>query len=115
MPQPGDIISDGRNVSIFAPTAVAFFDAKVRADAFLFDPDRPHVGPNQLLKEMGNMIDPRQMSHHCPFCDKTMSWELFGAHMKRSKEGPGCFQRWFNTMDVTHRKFSGASIGDASE
>lgn len=114
-------MTERKDVNIYAVPARAGvrapfpFSARGLGEAVLFDPERPTVGPNELLKEQGGMVDPRFINHNCPFCHKTMSWALFGAHMKDTKEGPGCFRRWFHTMDVTKRRFPGASIGDNDE
>lgn len=54
------------------------------AEAFtVLNPAQPQKDPDELLKEFkGNMRDPRAIDHNCPFCDKTMRWELFLAHLR---------------------------------
>ena len=104
----------GLDADVMARAASAFFTANARGEMAVFDPDRPHVGPNELYAEMGGTTDPRLMNHNCPFCRRTMAWDLFVAHMKRSKEGPGCFERWYKTVDPTFRRFTGASIGEGN-
>lgn len=90
------------DVTIHAPTAVAYFRNAGRA--MLFDPERPTVDPDQLLKELGGMTDPRLVNHNCPVCHRTMRWELFTAHAE------ACMRRWFKTLDIIHRKFPGAAV-----
>lgn len=82
-------------------------------DAVLFDPERPHMGPNELAKEIE--ADPSLLLINCPLCHKSYPYELFVAHYPDTREGPGCRTRWFNTLDITKRKFAGASIGDSNE
>lgn len=79
-------------------------------DAFLFDSEQPHKGPNELAKEARE--NPNGMLFNCPLCHKDMAYDVLVAHVKDTKEGPGCMTRWFNTVDVTNRRFPGASIGD---
>ena len=79
-----------RSVRINAATAVATFPRFDRSNMFLFDPDKPHEDPNDLLNRVhhGQMLDPRAMNHNCPFCNRTMAWDLFVAHAE------GCFRKW---------------------
>ena len=107
-------MGERKDVTIFAPVAKAQISISGLADAILVDPDRPTVGPNELAAELGWKIDPRTMNHNCSECGKTMSWELFVAHLQDTKEGPGCFRRNFKLQDIKYRKFSGASLGDAN-
>jgi hypothetical protein len=86
---------------------------EVLRDAFLFDPAQPHKGPNELWAELKK--NPQGLLFNCPLCKKDMSYALLVAHVKDTKEGPGCMTRWFNTVDPTNRRFPGASIGDTDE
>jgi hypothetical protein len=79
----------------------------------LFDPEQPHKGPNELAAEA--RANPQGMLWNCPLCKEDMAWDLLVAHARDTKEGPGCMTRYFSTMDVTLRKFPGASIGDSNE
>jgi hypothetical protein len=79
----------------------------------LFDPEQPHKGPNELAQEVRD--NPQGMLWNCPLCHKDMVWDVLVAHAKDTKEGPGCMTRYFNTMDVTLRKFPGASMGESNE
>lgn len=91
-----------RSARIRAATARATFPGFHPQNVFLMDPEKPTVDANALLTERGGaMTDPRSMNHNCPFCRKTMAWELFQAHAL------ACVTRWFKTMDVTKRKFAG--------
>lgn len=81
-------------------------------DSVLFDPERPHMGPNELLKEIGD--DPTLLKFNCPFCHKDMTYALFVAHIPDTKAGKGCTTRNWSTIDVTNRRFKGASIGGAN-
>jgi hypothetical protein len=85
----------------------------VLKESVLFDPDRPHMGPNELAKELER--NPSGLLINCHSCKKDMSAPVYLAHLWDTKEGIGCIRRWFNTMDVQHRRFSGASIGDNDE
>lgn len=82
-------------------------------DSFLFDPERPHMGPNELAKEIRD--DPSLLQFNCPFCHKSMQYQIFVAHLNDTKEGKGCLTRWFKTVDITKRRFPGASMGDSDE
>lgn len=79
-----------REVRIDAPVAKATFPAFERSNIFLYDPEKPKEDPNDLLSRVhgGKMLDPRAVNHNCPFCNKTMAWDLFVAH------GEDCFKRW---------------------
>lgn len=93
-----------KDVTIHAETAVAYFGAHARA--MLYDPERPKVDPNELLKELGGrMTDPRRVNHNCPWCHKTLAWELFVAHLVP------CVTKWYKVQDVTNRRFTGATLG----
>lgn len=67
-----------QDVTVQTPPATAVVDA---LRGMLYDPDRPQLDPNDLLRELGRVIDPDSMNHNCPFCGKTMSWQLFIAHL----------------------------------
>ena len=55
----------------------------------MFDPERPNVTADDLLKELGGkMTDPSAMNHNCPFCHKTLQWALFNVHLEP------CLNRW---------------------
>jgi hypothetical protein len=95
-------------VGVRAPSVLDIVKAAV-----LFDPERPHMGPNELAREID--ADPSLLQINCPLCHKSYEYELFIAHDPDTKEGPGCRTRWFNTLDITKRKFAGASIGDSNE
>ena len=82
-------------------------------ESFLHDPERPHMGPNELWEEIKD--DPSGLLVGCHSCGKEMPVPLFLAHLWDNKEGMGCIRKWHNTMDVTNRKFSGASMGETSE
>lgn len=100
-----------KDVRIYAPTARGSLSMKqVVTDSVLFDPERPHMGPNELLREIGD--DPTKLQFNCPFCHETMGYDLFVAHIPTTREGRGCLKRNWGTIDVTNRRFSGASIGD---
>lgn len=75
----------------------------------LLDPEQPTTDPNELLKlRRGRMADPNTVNHNCPCCDRTMSWSLFKAHAL------ACYKSWRKIkVDVTRRKFAGASLEDA--
>lgn len=104
-------MAEQRDVTIPAVTAEAVFSARARS--MIFDPERPGVDPDQLLSEIkrqgGGMVDPRALNHNCPFCQKTMSWDLFKAHLSPNAPGGGCLTRWFHTVDITNRRFTGAT------
>src|SRR5688500_3615539 len=79
-----------KTARIDAAVARATFPKFDRQNVFLYDPDKPREDPNDLLNRVhhGRMLDPRSMNHNCPFCNKTMAWDLFVAH------GEDCFKRW---------------------
>jgi len=53
----------------------------------VLDPAQPLKDPDELLKDLhGNMKDPSAIDHNCPFCDTTMRWELFLAHLRPCME-----------------------------
>jgi len=81
---------DKKFVRIEAATAQATFPKFNLSNVFLMDPDKPKEDPNDLLNRVhkGKMLDPRAMNHNCPFCNKTMAWDLFVAHAE------DCFKRW---------------------
>lgn len=101
---PGEIVAPSRR----APTVYDLL-----REAVLFDPDRPHMGPNELAKEVAE--NPNLIQFNCPLCHKSYGFELFKAHLVRTKEGPGCMERWYKTIDITKRTFAGASTGDTNE
>ncbi len=77
-----------RSAGIHAPVSRIFDKAPVdfQRDVddhkiAVFDPDRPSLGPNELLAEAGGMLDPRTMNHCCPLCKRVMRWEIFSAHL----------------------------------
>lgn len=92
-----------RSVVIDAATArsaarTPFPDFK-QSNLFFLDPDRPKLDPNELLNSLGGrMTDPHAMNHNCPFCHRTMGWDLFRAHMR------DCQKRWRRP-----RSFTGAT------
>lgn len=96
-----------KNAIIRAESAVAFrgpaYDAR---NVFLFDPDQPHKDAEQIYREMGGqMLDPYAVNHNCPMCDRTMAWDLFRAHLMP------CYRaNRLTRIDITKRKFAGASI-----
>ena len=96
-----------RDAVIHAVTADAFTRAPVfdPRNIFLFDPDEPHKSAEEIHREMGGtMIDPRTINHNCPFCNRTMAWDLFRVHME------DCYIRnRLVKLDITKRKFAGAS------
>lgn len=93
-----------RDVLILAPVASAVVSVPI------FDPERPRVDPNKLLRALGGKLtDPRKVSHNCPLCNETMRWELFEAH------APACIQRWGKTVDPIHRRYAGADLPPAEE
>ena len=79
-----------QSVRINAATAKATFPRFDRANVFLMDPDKPREDPNDMLNRTfgGKMLDPHAVNHNCPFCGKTMNWELFTNHAE------GCFRKW---------------------
>ena len=79
------------------------FPAFDRQNIFAFDPEQPHKSAEEIYQELGGMNDPTQMDHNCPFCKRTMAWTLFKAHAEP------CMRKWFKTLDITHRKFAGAT------
>ena len=96
-----------RDATIHAPAALAFTRAPVydSRNVFLFDPDEPHKSAEQVHKEMGGkMTDPYAVNHNCPFCNRTMAWDLFRTHME------DCYTRnRLVKLDITKRKFAGAT------
>jgi hypothetical protein len=69
-----------------------------------FDPERPDEDPNELARRMRGM-GPQAMLHNCPCCHDTMEWDLFRAHLRP------CYVKWRSvTLDITKRKFAGASL-----
>ena len=86
---------------------------EVIQQSVLFDPDRPHMGPNELWNEI--KCNPAGLLIGCHSCKKEMPVPVYLAHLWDTKEGIGCIRRYFNTLDITHRRFSGASIGDNDE
>lgn len=101
-----------RSALIRAPMAVAFQRAPVeyRSDNHvLFDPEKPRKSAEDIAREMGGRLtDPYAVNHNCPFCNRTLAWDLFRAHMQP------CMRRWFNTVDITHRRFAGASTEETN-
>ena len=79
-----------KSVVIHAAVARASFPRFDRANIFLMDPDKPKEDPNEMLARTfkGKMLDPRAVNHNCPFCGKTMNWELFTTHAE------ACFRKW---------------------
>ena len=96
-----------RDAVIHAAPAFAFTRAPVfdPRNVFLFDPDEPHKSAEEIAREMGGKLtDPRTMNHNCPLCERTMTWELFRAHMGE------CYTRnRLVKLDITKRKFAGAT------
>lgn len=88
-----------RSVTINAATAVAQFPRFNRQNVFLMDPEKPKEDPNDLLNRVhhGQMLDPRSMNHNCPFCSKTMAWDLFVAHAEY------CFKKWRKVVYKKHK------------
>ena len=89
---------------IDAVSADASFPRFNRQNVFLFDPDKPREDPNDLLNRVhdGKMMDPAAMNHNCPFCNRTMAWDLFLAH------GEVCFRKWRKVVRG-QRVFAGAA------
>lgn len=83
-------MSERKSAYINAPAAKAAFPVFERQNVFLYDPEKPREDPNDLLNRVhgGQMLDPRAMNHNCPFCNKTMAWDLFVAHAE------ACFRKW---------------------
>lgn len=73
-------------------------------DSVAFDPERPHVSPEQLLRERGGRMSDPDDRHCCPCCNRVMTAPLFAAHLER------CFRRNYHTIDVTHHVFRGATL-----
>lgn len=96
-----------RDVLIHAETARAFFTPQARWS--LFDPERPKADPNELLKELGGMVDPRTVNHNCPLCNRTMQWDLFQAHALL------CVMRWGHMLDPTLKKFTGVDLPERKD
>lgn len=92
-------MSDMQVVRIEAATAQAKFPRFERSNVFLMDPDKPKEDPNDLLNRVhhGKMLDPKEMNHNCPFCNKTMAWDLFVAHAE------ACFKKWRSVVYKEHR------------
>lgn len=88
-----------RSTRVDAASARATFPQFERSNVFLFDPEQPHEDPNDLLNRVhgGKMMDPRAMNHNCPFCNRTMAWDLFVAHAE------ACFRRWRKVVYRTQR------------
>jgi len=84
---------------IEAATASAKFPRFDRSNVFLFDPENPYEDPNDLLNRVhkGKMLDPKEMNHNCPFCSKTMAWDLFVAHAEP------CFKKWRKVVYKKHK------------
>jgi hypothetical protein len=101
-----------KSTQVDAPIARAFERAPVdfrrshdEGRVAIFDPDRPTLTPDDLLKEMGGMADPNAMNHKCPFCDREpMRWEIFSAHARE------CFLSY---QALHPRNFAGASRKDS--
>ena len=95
-----------RSVRIDAATAKATFPRFDCANVFLFDPDKPREDPNDLLNRVhkGKMLDPASMNHNCPFCNRTMAWDLFTAHAE------DCFRRWRKVVYRTRRMIPTSTI-----
>lgn len=89
-----------KSVQVNASVAKSFVNSFNRQNIFLFDPDQPKEDPNELLNRVhhGKMLDPREMNHNCPFCNKTMAWDLFLAHAE------DCFKRWRKVVYRSKRK-----------
>lgn len=87
------------SVTINAATAVAQFPRFNRQNVFLMDPEKPKEDPNDLLNRVhhGQMLDPRSMNHNCPFCSKTMAWDLFVSHAEY------CFKKWRKVVYKKHK------------
>lgn len=94
-----NLATQKRSTTIHAETAAAVFPTFSRRNVFLMDPDQPKEDPNDLLNRVhhGQMLDPSAMNHNCPFCNKTMAWDLFTAHAE------DCFKRWRKVVYRRHR------------
>lgn len=93
-----------RSALIKGVSAKANFPRFDRANLFLFDPDQPREDPNDLLNRAhgGKMMDPASMNHNCPFCNRTMAWDLFLVHAE------SCFRKWRKVVRG-QRTFAGAA------
>lgn len=76
-----------------------------RENFFLLDPDKPLADPNELLKlRKGELPDPNEILHNCPICHKTLSYEVFKAHLRP------CYIKWRKvSLDITKKVFTGAT------
>ena len=87
-----------RTAWIEGATAKASFPRFDRQNVFLMDPEQPKVDANQLLNQRGGrMLNPQDMNHNCPFCNRTMAWDLFMAHAEY------CFKKWRKVAYRKHR------------
>jgi hypothetical protein len=118
-------IGGTNNTRIHLPGAATEYADRVAVTGFrsglftLFDPERPEEDPNALLGRMqGREHDPNAMKHHCPMCchsvtaagceAEAMEWAVFRAHLRK------CYiDNRLTKLDITHRKFAGASVADA--
>ena len=90
-------MSERRDVRVQAPTARA-----VVHPGLYFDPARPHADPHEL--EMEARRNPKAVDHECPVCYVHFTSEAaFWGHAR------GCLQKWWSTLDVSHRVFRGAT------
>ena len=94
---------DGRrDVDIHAPSIALHIGAM---DYQLFDPERPQLDPNDLLREFGGKVtDPRSINYNCPLCYQTMRYDLFVAHARP------CFKRYGSLIDPTLKQYRGVSL-----
>ena len=84
--------------------------AMASGEPVLFDPERPQLDPNALLRERGGRItDPASVNWNCPLCYKTMSYDLFVAHAR------GCFRRYGSLLDPTLKQYKGVSLAENSD
>ncbi len=101
-----------RSAGIHAPVGQGFEKAPVAFQRGLddhsiaiFDPDRPSMGPNELLAELGDKPDPYSMLHGCPLCNREpMHYMVFSAHKW------DCFLEY---QQLHPRNFAGATRKDA--
>lgn len=74
----------------------------------LFNPDQPQKSADDLLRDLGGqMTDPRKVDHNCPFCQKTMRWELFLAHIRP------CMTKWGSLYRHTYAVAGGVHLEKA--
>jgi hypothetical protein len=75
-------LGNGRiDVKVKGVSAQAVFGRARDKHPYLYDPDRPHLDPNQLWEEVKN-LPITEIQHNCPYCHKDIeTLDMFLAHL----------------------------------